>query len=170
MNNFDILVFVKFKQLQSIKRKLFKLLDGNKLIIFCIYSEYELITDNISQCLTENIVVFPVYYLNDYYDIFHSFIQSHISTSVDFYLIVTNDSDLNVLIDKFDLIVSLSNNHGPYKLSHKIQDKHIYCLSYDKFHILFKNMHNMSLPVYSSYDGPLYTFQDLLLHWEEFHV
>ena len=166
MTVFDTMIFAKYKRLQSSKENILnnlKLLT-NKIFVFCVYLEYELTVD-LFHGFHDNILVFPVYTLNDYYNIFHSFIQSDIWTSVDYYIIMTNDSDLTYLINNISRLVSLSETNGILKLSHNVQYKEIYCLSYDLFIALFKNI---IVTPNSSLISDCIHFRDFLRHWQEF--
>ena len=82
----------------------------NKLFILCIYPEYELFVD-IFESYTNDIIIFPVYLLNDYYNIFHSLIHSGLSTTVDFYIILADDNELNYFIDNIVELAFLSQSH-----------------------------------------------------------
>ena len=163
---FDTMLFAKYKSLQSSKENILnhlKLLT-NKIFIFCVYSEYELIVD-LFNSLHGNILVFPVYTLNDYYNIFHSFMKSDISTSVDYYIIMTNDTDLDYLIKNTSRLVSLSEMNGVLKLSHNVQYKEIYCVSYDLFIALFKNI--IVRPNSSPISDGIH-FREFLTDWQVF--
>ena len=167
MTVFDTMIFAKYKNLKSSKETIInhlKLLT-NKLFIFCVYLEYELIVDLFHSFNNNIIIVFPVYTLSDYYNIFHSFLQTNISTSVDYYMIITHDSDLDYFIKNISRLVSLSEINGVVKLSHNVKYKAIYCVSYDLFIALFKNI--IVRPDSSSISDCIH-FRDLLTDWQEF--
>ena len=78
--------------------------------------------------------------IRDSYNIFHSLIHSGLSTTVDFYIILADDNELNYFIDNIVELAFLSQSHG-VKLSHKKPEKDIYCISYDIFIVMFDNLY-----------------------------
>ena len=174
---FDLMIFAKFNCLKLRKEEIINNLKSlaNKIVIFCVFSEYELIVD-LFDCMNENIIiVFPVYTLSDYCNIFNSFLQTDIYTSVDYYIIITNDVDLKYGIDNISRLTYLSETNGVIKLSHCVQNKDIYCLSYDIFFTLFKNIilrttTSSSSSSISSYSPTIGSFKDFLVTWAIFEL
>ena len=172
MSVFDIMIFTTYKRLKATKKQILNHLTGlaNKIFIFCIYSEYELIVD-LFDCLYENIIiVFPVYTLSDYSNIFHSFFQTGISTSVDYYIIITNDINLTYLINNLSRFVfPVFETNRIIKLSHCDTNRDIYCLSYDIFSSLFKNnsVGSGTTASLTNCASTIRNFKDFLKSWKD---